>query len=179
MKKIEHYLHFYLPVKVELNNAGSKVYNRTAVAVGNMDNEYKYVTLRMGEGVKAFTHSILFSEINRVKPILRPLSDMTENEAIWIANCILFHSYHGFVPKAEKYKDRYIVRGKGNPEGDKVELLFVGDFAWVVEGKMNTVPFEYSFDVIPYLLKQGFDLFGLIDEGLAANACDLKAGSIA
>lgn len=76
---LSQYLHLYLPVDVELNNGGSKVYNRTAVAVGNTDDEYRYVTLRLGKGLKSFTNSVLLSE-NRVKPILRPLSDMTEEE---------------------------------------------------------------------------------------------------
>lgn len=79
-KEIKDYLPYYLPVAVELNNGGSKVYNRVAVAVGNMDDEYAYVTLRMGKGKDSFTHSVLFSDPDRIKLILRPLSDMTEVE---------------------------------------------------------------------------------------------------
>ena len=76
---------FSLPIAVELNNGGSKVYNRIAVAVGNTDDEFTYVTLRIGTGAKSFTHSVLLSE-NRVKPILRPISDMTEEEKAEMMN---------------------------------------------------------------------------------------------
>lgn len=100
---------------------------------------------------------------------LRRLDSMTEAEAIHIAETILFHSYIGFDGRIEKSKDRITVYDKGNYEGDKVALLFCGEFCLTIEGKVDSVPFEYSYEIIPYLLKQGFDLFGLIDSGQAID----------
>jgi hypothetical protein len=177
MKKIEDYLHFYLPVKVELNNGGGKVYNRTAVAVGNMDNEYKYVTLRMGEGVKAFTHSILFSEPNRVKPILRPLHDMTEEEAI-----LLFKKVSLFdLSECEfEFGENYSTWINANFKGRIIDSIkFVGDNVEMMNNDGTFSAINPIHSVFEFYLSKGFDLFGLIDEGLAVNACDLKTGSIA
>ena len=56
---------------------------------------------------------------------------------------------------------------KSNIEGDKVEILFSGEICRWIEGKYSALPFEFSFKLIPYLLKQGFDLFNLISNNEA------------
>jgi len=185
-KKLEDYLHFYLPVKVELNNGGSKVYNRIAVAVGNMDNEYRYVTLRMGEGIKAFTNSILFSEPNRIKPILRPLSDMTEDECLKLCSIVsptIFGDfrYKKWAVSIERIWDstqkNYTVKREGDSHSFEVDCID-GDILLWDDGQMIDSPymnFNYRFEY----LKMGFDIFGLIEDNLAVNACKLKTGSIA
>lgn len=101
------------------------------------------------------------------KPVLREMSDMTEDEAVFIAKVSLFNNYHGFEPRCQKYRDRWVVYQKSNLDGDKVEILFSGEICRWIEGKYSALPFEFSFELIPYLLKQGFDLFNLISNNEA------------
>jgi hypothetical protein len=100
--------------------------------------------------------------VNDWKPILRDIQDMTEDEAVYIAKISLFNNYHGFVPRCEKYKDRWVVYAKSNFEGDKVEILFYGDICRWVNGEYSSVPLEMAYEIIPYLLTQGIDIFHLI-----------------
>lgn len=129
-KQISDYLHLYLPCPVELDNGGSKIYSRIAVACGNMDDRFRYVTLREGNGKNSFIHTVLFSE-NRVKPILRPLSDMTE----------------------EEINIRMMLANKWSPFNNDIMC---------------------SAEQVNYLLKSGFDLFGLIEAGLAIDLTKLN-----
>jgi hypothetical protein len=164
---IKDYLHLYLPVQVELDNGRSKVYNRLAVAVGNTDDEYRYVTLRMGQGAKAFTHSVLLSE-NRVRPILRPLSDMTEEEA---------KHFFGLSDNAEVYC-------KVN-HGNHTEFMYKWEDGEAIydtkDGKSyssvalthNRHLLETYSDGFLFLLSKHFDLFGLIEAGLAIDATQM------
>lgn len=140
--ELKDVIQFYLPIQVELDNAGSKVYNRVAVAVGNTDDKYSYVTLRMGTGAKSFTHSVLLSE-NSVKPILRPLSDITDAERLL-------------------YYDEFLK--------DDTDIKF----GYSHDHKCNYANLHLKYSKFEpkttlWLLKQGFDLFGLIEAGLAID----------
>lgn len=154
-KELKDYLHLYLPIPVELNNGGSKVYNRVAVAVGNMDDEYRYVTLRLGSGKDSFTHAVLFSDKERIKPILRKLSSMTEEEIKFLFNCeqmvaegVTDISVSVSIPLIEiKWKN------KGEAE-----------FCYYHQGLNQLSPRQFH-----YLLSKHFDLFDLIDDGLAID----------
>lgn len=78
-KRIEDFLHLHLGCMIELDNGGSKVRNRKLIAVGGVDDE-PYVKLRLGAaGKDQYVHSVLLKE-NRIKPILRRLESMTEDE---------------------------------------------------------------------------------------------------
>lgn len=137
--ELKDVIQFYLPIQVELDNAGSKIYNRVAVAVGNTDDEYLYVTLRMGAGAKSFTHSVLLSE-NRVKPILRPLSDMTEEE-------------RGYLMEVANLE----------PE----------DLAVLNGGTAHLTTLKGWVATTNYMRKNGFDIDGLIEAGLAIDKTTL------
>jgi len=104
-----------------------------------------------------------------IKPILRKLSDMTEEEAIFIAKIVLFENYHGFTGRAEKYNDRYVVWDKGNSEGDHVEILFDGQIVRWVQSKVEDAPYECCYEIFPYLLSHHFDLFNLISSSQAID----------
>lgn len=128
MKKIEDYLHLYLGCKVELDNGGSKVYNRKLIAVGGVDDE-PYCKLRLGDaGEGQFVHAVLLKE-NRAKPILRPLSSMTEEEREEAATTATIHGAH--------------------------------------------ITITTHYEGMRYLLSKHFDLFGLIDAGLAIDSTTL------
>lgn len=108
-KKIEDYLHLYIGADVSNNS---------------------------GDNIKMEPHLLLYGNIEKFKSgqlklILRPLSDMTEEEDSEVA---------------------YMLR-----DGKSIT-------------KFYSVFGEYEFvngPLVAYLLKQGFDLFGLINSGLA------------
>jgi len=170
--KIEDYLHLYLPIAVELNNGGSKVYNRVAVAVGNTDDEFRYVTLRLGKGKKSFTHSILLAEPDRIKPILRPLIDMTEEE---MKDVLIMH----FHESGRDVAAQSIVSVKKKHEVKMASKYGTG-IPYIVYNESN-IPHsddvlsfsELNADQFIYLLSRGFDLFGLIEAGLAIDKTTL------
>lgn len=103
-----------------------------------------------------------------IKPVLRPLHDMTMQEAEPVASM----AFTDALSKEEKGKigKAFIEYNFSNAP------LFSG-------GKMYHDISEIEISMMPeitrYLLTKGFDLFGLIEEGLAVNACELKTGSIA
>lgn len=150
MKELKDYLHLYLPVPVELNNDGSKVYNRVAVAVGNMDDKYRYVKLRLCSGISAFTHSIFFSESNRIKPILRPLSDLKQPDYLELYEILNKEEDNAYGSgQSEQYKRNYAVLNLTGP--------------------------GYKPTVFVWLLSKHFDLFGLIEAGLAIDKTKIAA----
>lgn len=77
------------------------------------------------------------NDIDQLKPILRPLSDMTEEEIEYIAI--------------------ELKAGKWNAP----DLKHMPDIAFTQN--------HLKPEIFLYLLKQGFDLFGLIESGLAIN----------
>lgn len=76
-----------------------------------------------------------------IKPILRPLSDMTEEERLYL--CQMF-------PEKTFTMVDYIIKN------------------------ITTLTLNNSFEITRYLLKQGFDLFGLIESGLAIDKTKMK-----
>ena len=72
------------------------------------------------------------------KLLLRPLSDMTEDEGFALSDIMGFFTPDNFI-SAIKSGSKYVM------------------------------DFRLSFELTQYLLKQGFDLFGLIESGLAID----------
>ena len=97
-----------------------------------------------------------FSALSEIKPILRPLSDITEAEAKAVTE---FTGSYGDTPGQRTYKTWKNQFGK----------IVV---SWGQGLREKYVPQDetiYKPEQFTYLLKQGFDLFGLIESGLAIN----------
>jgi hypothetical protein len=129
MKSIKEFLHLYLGCDVVYYENG----------------EYK------GFGVN--THALHVNiemglRKTEVKPILRPLSSMTEEEAIEMYD----HLYPD-VPRDSKFKSVTILS----------QLSLPGMY---YEGACSIHDYKGWF---PYLLSRGFDLFDLIPSGLAID----------
>ena len=94
----------YLGQKIELDNGGSKVRNRKLIAVGGID-DVEYVKLRLGDpGKNQFVHSVFFRD-ETFKLILKPLSAITDQDAIEVA------TYNGY--DFEDFdNDRLVIIGK-------------------------------------------------------------------
>lgn len=99
-----------------------------------------------------------------VKPLLRRLSDMTEDEMICLYDCEYLYGNHA--TKSEVYKAGF-KPGNGNiieihyrgPEGG---TGYRSGCQYVQLNRLSERQFHY-------LLKQGFDLWGLIESGQAID----------
>lgn len=83
-------------------------------------------------------------ELKSIKPILRPLSDMTEEEELCLCNL------------AETFDCKSMVKTLSENDG------------------VYKISANKMIPIMIYLLKQGFDLFGLIEAGLAIDKTTLK-----
>ena len=84
---------------------------------------------------------------SQIKPILRPLSDMTIEEARGLFDVGLAPDFAASIIK---------------------------EISASLHGLYNRIALMGDFDTIPKLLKMGFDLFGLIEAGLAIDKNTLK-----
>lgn len=123
-KKIENYLHLYLWCECEWQHHADT-----------------------GRGIIEESDISNLKKIVYIKPILRPLSNMTVEEI-----CTIFNET--FVPSFAT---------------DNIKALSGSLF-----GLHNFLSKYGNFDSIPELLKLGFDLFGLIDAGIAIDSTTLK-----
>lgn len=151
MKKIEDYLPFYLGCETEVFEEDEPFIKRRILTAENLDN-----TIHWGE-----------------KPYLRPLSDMTEEEGIEILSRLYKHLFD----LDAAFSDIEIVRDRSNinkfgiivsEENYKEKIGMMLDpfrgFEMSIEGQMMNVPQAEIFHI---LLSKHFDLFNLIEAGLA------------
>jgi hypothetical protein len=118
-------------------------------------HQHDLVGLDLDSSVKVKTHIgivVGFSKIDRIKPILRPLSDLQKL----------------IVEEFEKYDGlRY---GKPN---HKIINLFCeenGYYGDVVNIDLTRLPYECAI----YIFENHYDFFGLIDKGLAIDINSLN-----
>lgn len=127
MRKIEDYLHLYL---------GCDVYDSWNEKTG------KLVEIKnTGKGVGVLHQTVWYMKADEIKLLLRPLSDMTDDELQECGNMV-----YDFSDEPELNNHRW---------QDFEVLLAPEQFHW--------------------LLNKHFDLFGLIESGLAIPKASLKA----
>lgn len=157
-RKIQDYLHFYLGQQVLINSMGEDVVC-DLITVSRDGGAFASGTTKRGQKLNA--HGML----EGAKLLLRPLSDMTEEEAIELVKVREWKSYgpHPRERKYETYKNAFgqIVVQWGH-EGDLRSKN-------VPQTKESFYPEE-----LPFLLSRGFDLFNLIPDGLAINKTTLQ-----
>ncbi len=164
-KKIEDYLHLYLGCECLVT-----IYDKERVVdfVGINESYYFLVC----EGDKAATE--WFKEKYPVKPILRPLSDMTEGERKELWDIV--------------FQKRFISEFKGN-------TVFInkdnnGIPRWVLSSGVERLGIQFDgriwadsdlhvwdhnqHEITRWLLNKGFDLFSLIESGLAIDKTTLN-----
>ena len=134
-KRIEDYLHLYLGCEVMYKG---EIHFLCGVSKPYKTNDKTIATFSVRPNNKGFRSTIYsLSNFNDIKIILRPLSDMTEDEAI---ECIDYDPKI-FIPFNEISKDW------------RTKVL--------------------DADRWRKLISKGFDLFGLIDAGLAIDKTKL------
>lgn len=153
MKELKTYAHLYLGCQIIRDGMTGKL--------SEIDVDHNLVTMKFSDEIG----QNISVPMDEVKLLLRPLSNMTEEEAR--------HIYRNYFGKSTAedwsgdtgsayFRPKQIVPKKENAiriiEGHDYST---GDFMIVVE-------------LVPYLLSHGFDLFGLIDAGLAVSKTETK-----
>lgn len=151
--KLKDYLHYYLYGKIY--EVG--VSTCTLMGIGDC-----YYTIKTKQGTL-----LTLSDQANIKLVLRRLEDMTADEAIELTRLVVHKDEfinvstyrHNFT------NDLMVQWGLLTPaqRADDVEYFFnaTGERSW-------------SAEQFHYLLRQGFDLFNLIDNGLALDSKTLK-----
>ena len=135
-KDIKDYLHLYLGCEFETPKGSMKLCQWKAVGQVQAHREIDF--------------TFHWFDASEVKPILRPLSDMTDEEKIGLTS--IFGWYHNFSDDVGRC--------------DQIESLFANNGFW---NKVTNISGATWAKVTTILLKQGFDIFGLIEEELAID----------
>lgn len=151
--ELKDYLHFYLGCEVIGNYDGPRKGYLTGITNGGTEAEIQFFE---EDGINVFEHPE-FNTLDEIKPILRPLSDMTEEEAIEVTKPVVVY---GDLPNVRKYETWV------NPFGKIV-------VSWGNGLREKYVPQDekcFTTEQFAFLLKKWFDLFELIDAGLAIDS---------
>jgi hypothetical protein len=163
MKDIKDYLHLYLGCDVETTVKGKYVHPYGSVGISVVDAD-SYENLIRHLKFKEAYQKDGYNDYDwvSVKPILRPLSDMTEEEA-W-----------EFVGgKSDQLYDDLKI--------DKIDKTGIVISYVINAGDEGSFPQSHKFDFFALgpeqlrrLLSRGFDLFNLIPEGLAIDKTTIQ-----
>lgn len=145
-KNIKDYLHLYLGCECIVKEPGESAFKSVLEGI----QRGKFL-------LKEYGHLLLW-EAAEIKPILRPLSDMTEEELIEQEN--IFKIYEpDFEVTPDMRKNAW----------EKIK----NDGIMAVEFSEDNNPLMV-FELFRYFLSKHFDLFGLIESGLAIDKTKLK-----
>jgi hypothetical protein len=173
MKKIEDYLHLYLGCDVNVTGEGK--YN----GVYTLE---KIITCGFGVIITKPPMKVSFKmQHDKHKLILRPLSDMTEEELRIVLNFMETHfskdsKLYSRIRERVEFTSKEIWAQwyciKENGEKDIVANLSHDIDGLSIFGGNNY--YRCYLKTIPFLISKGFDLFGLIESGLAIDKTTLE-----
>jgi hypothetical protein len=149
-KEIKNYLPFYLGCKVFY---GREIWEFIGINKPYKTNKDVFVSISIRPPNKGFRSMVSLCNLSDIKLILRPLSDITEEEAIDIWD---------------------IMNADG---GNKKEL---SKYDVIEQGKSLVYSICYMANIVAtfalthYLLSKNFDIFGLIGAGLAIDSTTIK-----
>ncbi len=132
-KDIKDYLHLYLGCPAEIHGYNTKIVDKVTSSSLTM----------ITKGCK-------------IVPILRPLSDMTEQEAMELGKLLLLIP-HGQISAYKNTFGKWCVKWSEHYKDH-----------WCIDGEI------FNQHQTIYLLKEGFDLFELIADGLAIDKTTLN-----
>lgn len=142
-KELKDYLHLYLGCECILDDHNTGILIGFDSQLHNKEVEMVCYTIwdKKDDDWMVYNDD---SSFERIKPILRPLSDMTEDE---------FYEFKSFA------------------DNDCSKMIHIKNV------KDITTNLFHEFEASRFLLSKHFDLFGLIDSGLAVNAAEIKSVS--
>jgi hypothetical protein len=166
-KDVAH-LYFGCEVAGTYNDAFGSIGYLTGLTNGGVDCEIQFF-LEDGINVEEEPH---FNSIEEVKPILRPLSDLTKSE--WLEVVRLCHFTDDKIKEIKQFtrglsfnSHCYGVRfDSGNLW---YEITHQNGCRFNYSNEKGSLPISKPFELTAYLLKQGFDLFDLIKSGQAID----------
>jgi len=163
IKELKNYLHLYLGCKVEYGYEGTK-------KIGKLEGKVDLAGWQVNTYKVLAPYQYVRDEL--IKPILRPLSDMTDAE---FKEAILLH--WGISRDIVEQKIDRVERRKELKQNVRYGTA-IPYSAFDKEGKhYMTGTFSTSSlspDTLLFLLSKHFDLFGLIEAGLAIDKTTLK-----
>lgn len=170
-KKLEDYLHLY--PGCELRSSTGSVRLMSVIAEIPPCTNWGIAVLN---GNQSYT-----TKLGDYKPVLRPLSDMKEEEVLKICSIVsptIFGDfrYNKWKVTIEREWDstqkNYTVVREGDSHSFEVDCIDGDIFLWEDHQYIDApyMDFNYKFEY----LKMGFDLFGLIDAGLAVDKTTLN-----
>lgn len=178
-KNIKDYLHLYIGCKIQYPDTdGSMIIAKlTGVSCGD-GVETTYIEQQLpgkaiGDYLSWEPNGHHKSDALHLKPLLRPISDMTEEEATRIA--IIMYGQPDSVKWRMEDKGNYFnVYRRHYVESFTIDKAS-GDIdryeKWDGETEIQ-ITLNHHF-ITHYLLSRGFDLFGLIEAGLAIDKTKL------
>lgn len=155
-KEIQNYLYLYLGCECKIENP---TINSITKILGGFDDEGEYKILYKNE---QYTDAVEWHSISRIKPILRPLSDMQIKEAAEYADFYQNSPIPDECTIEVKPKEKWVHISITSPSGDSGISLFPGN------------PNGERVEAFRYLLSKHFDIFGLIEAGLAIDKTKIK-----
>jgi hypothetical protein len=177
MKKIEDYLHLYLGCEVRTNDRplgnGQTHYGRTGTFIGFTDHTRISCRIAHRAGPEGCINTFL------LRPLLRPLSDMTEEEALHCVG-IAYHSVYDHAPE--------FIRTEMVDSNNEAGAIVCEEPGWKYGFSVTKTGIDFSangdflhipvFEITRYLLSKGFDLFGLFEAGLAIETPSLLTNQV-
>lgn len=176
--ELKDFLHYYIGCRVDKDPMALDYPTIKGIHGDRvMISEYRYKTPH-ADGV--FTRPEMYQYSGFVKPLLRRLEDMTEEEALHLA---------GIYSGAEKIKQTtgtvsnffyFFCEFKYGEKGVSELMVMHNGEAWYQSyfdkrpkrGKGHNIINQFA--AAHYLLSKGFDIFGLISAGLAIDAKTVK-----
>jgi hypothetical protein len=157
-KNIKDYLHLYIGCEIDTTIPGDYIHpygsiTLTELRPDNIDQIVRHIQYKEGYQRDGFTDY----DWVEFKLILRPLSDMTEDEAEQFI-ALRFPERRMIDATVEKYGVCFFDKTQKKAKHIHFE----------------NIPIELNATTFIWLLSHGFDLFGLIDAGLAIDKTKLN-----
>ena len=165
--RLQDYIHYYIGCKIQ-KDSGMVDYPIVLGVVGDRVylSEYRYTT---PDSNGVFTRPALSHDVSFIKPVLRRLESMTEDEA---ENLAMIYSGADSVKRIEGIVSNcfYFECYFNGAENEILKMpkdggpFYAHMFDDDAPGFRNIIREQHAFH---YLLQNHFDLFGLINAGLA------------
>lgn len=191
-RNIKDFLHLYLGCEVQVTTSSATF---TGEMLGYYIDEWyeKEEKVSIQVLINRNTRTLFTYAGENVKPILRPLSDMTDEEALKVAMIALKRDNANGLRITRTPERNYVSiwYNQWLPMGDyqkaqwdecDLEICISDDFtiynhAFYRKGNGTAVgnePLYRQHEIATFLLSKGFDLFQLIEVGLAIDKTTLK-----
>lgn len=186
-KKIEDYLHLYMGCECLMDGTDKGRFIGYDSRLHDKEVQMAFITIQFNEfNAEDWTVYNDDEELKRIKLLLRPLSDMTEDEAEHFAWLCMDgrHRDKEYSIDKEEIDIELVPNDGGNMLDGNLQIYIgvtcrcwtgyiaitnYGEIKQCEEDSERREPIDNIAEKVAYLLSCGFDLFNLIPEGLAID----------